>query len=146
MKKGKTKTIKGYLVVDWRKESIRARKTKPNKSELNTNELVGDLKVTVEIPEIPVPEASATFEVPEPMVESAILEALDNRSYTDWEREAESLIAERIEAIEEANDGEIEPIIGRIVIETLRDARGRPDIDSVERYVERSVGEIRGAA
>lgn len=140
---GKTRTIDGYLVVDWKKEQIRARKTEPNQSELGTNELIADLKVTVTVPEIPVPEVAAAFEVPEPMVESAIAEAIDNRSFADWERTAESVIADRIDEIEEAANGDLDGVINGITVATLRAARGRPDIDEVERYVNAAVAEIR---
>lgn len=143
MPDGKTKRITGYLVVDWRKESLRARKTEPTQSELGSNELVGDLDVTVTLPEIDVPTASAEFEVPEPMVENAMLEALDERSFTDWEKMAESEIAERIDAIREAEDDRVGNLCDGIVVSTLRAARGRPDVADVEEYVTAAVGEVR---
>lgn len=139
----KRSVIEGFLVVDWRDEQIRARKTEPKQSDLGTNELVSDLKVVVEIPEIDVPSASIEFEVPEPMVENAVLEALDERSFTDWERMAESQIAERMDEIREADDQQLGNLRDGIVVSTLREARGRPDVADVARYVKEAVEEVR---
>lgn len=139
-----TTTIDGYLVVDWKKEQLRARKTEPKQGELGTNELVADLEVTVTVPEIKVPDISADFEVPEPMVTSAIAEALDSRSFADWEKTAESFVAEKIDLIRDAEPEEVDNIVNGLTVETMRAAKGRPDIEAVERYVEAAVGDIRG--
>jgi hypothetical protein len=134
------KTIKAYAVIDWRNESVKARKTKPNHSELGSNELMAILKFPVTIPDVDIPTLAAEIEVPEPMVHSATLEALEDREMPDWATTADEVISNHLDALREAaNPG---PVIDTVVLETLRDARGRPKIENVEEYVKQAVAEI----
>lgn len=139
------KTISGYAVIDWRKGKVRARKTKPKSKELGSNELLAKLKFKVNIPEVDVPTLAAEIEVPEPMVHSATLEALDDRDMPDWASVADERIGEDMELLRESEGSEYENAINGVVLDTLREAPGRPKIEQVEEYVKQTVAEIEEA-
>ena len=135
-KKGKTKTIRAFGIVDWRKGNVRTRQTKPSISELGNNELMAELKFEVKIPEIDIPTLAAEIEVPEPMIHSATLEALDERDLPDWAKVADEKISDHLDRIENAsNETEYNIVLNSIVVETIREAPGRPPLDRVEDYV-----------
>lgn len=136
------KTIKAYAIIDWRKENVRTRQTKPSISELGNNELLAELKFPVTIPDVDVPTLAADIEVPEPMVHSATLEALEDRDMPDWATTADEVISNNLDLLRDAEDGEVPEVTDRVVLMTLRNARGRPKIESVEEYVKRTIAEI----
>lgn len=142
---GTTKTITGYAVVDWKKGKVRSRKTKPKRSELGNNELLAKLKFDVHVPDVDVPTLAAEIEVPEPMVYSATLEALEDREMPEYAQTADSVITEHVDELQDASHDEIEQLVDSIVVKTLRETRGRPRIELVEEYVVEVVGEIRSS-
>jgi hypothetical protein len=66
------KEIETYVVIDYRDESIRTRKTEP--TDLSPYEIVIETSFTVVVPDLPTPELSAELRVPEPKVEEALAE------------------------------------------------------------------------
>ena len=76
------KTIKGWIVIDWKEGTHRTRKSKPG--SLGTNELLAKL-------------------VPEPQVHAATLEALDDEELPDWTDTAKDRKSTRL------NSSHIEP-------------------------------------
>lgn len=66
-----TKTYDGYLIVNWRDDELRFRKTAPTGS-LAPQELAIPLTVDVTIPEVQVPEIHADIEVPPAKVNRAV--------------------------------------------------------------------------
>lgn len=144
---GKTYTQKAWVVWNYKTDRVRARKTKPERSDLGTNDFVTEVTMKANVPDEDLIHETmdVEFDVPMPMLESALAEALDTRSYLEWEKDAESLIAERIDEIREADEEVlIENIVNGLTVQTLRAAKGRPDIDAVERYITDAVTEIRG--
>jgi len=136
------KTISAYAIIDWRKENVRTRQTQPSKSELGKNELLAELKFPVTIPDVDITTLAAEIEVPEPMVHSATLEALEDKEMPDWATTADEHISENLDLLRESEGSELENAINGVVLDTLRDARGRPQIENVEEYVKQTVAEI----
>jgi hypothetical protein len=134
------KTIDGWLVIDWRDETHRTRKSKPKASELGANELLAELSIDVTIPEVETPTLPLEVEVPEPQVQAAELDGLDGEQLPDWTAVADERLAERngdLDDTEEAH--EITAIVKEIVAETMLDAPGRPNPEKVEEYVHQAV-------
>lgn len=142
---GKTATQTVWVLWDWKKKSVRARKTKPGSSDVGTNVFVTEVNLKANIPDSKLihEEMEMEFDVPSPMLESAVAEALDTRAFLDWEKDAESVIAERIDEIEDADDDEVDSLTDSITIAVLRQAKGRPSINEVEKYVASSIRDIR---
>lgn len=147
MPMGEVRKQTAWVLWDHKKDRVRARKTKPDRGDVGTNEFVTRIELTANIPDSDLihEEVALEFDVPTPMLESAVAEALDTRSFLDWQKDAESAIAERIDEIREADDDVlVENIVNGLTVQTLRAAKGRPDIDAVERYIAESVEDIRG--
>ncbi|MFW5905557.1 MAG: hypothetical protein ACOCUO_01775, partial [archaeon] len=97
-----TKTITGWLVVDWRNGKHRTRQSKPKASELGANEILSKLKVEVEIPEVETTTLSAKARVPKPQVHASDLENLDDDELPEWSNVADHKIEQRRVDIEDA--------------------------------------------
>lgn len=68
---GETKTYEGHLVINWRDDKIRYRKTPPQ-GNLAPHELAVPMSIDVTIPEVQVPEIHANIEIPPARVERTI--------------------------------------------------------------------------
>lgn len=68
-----TKEYSGYIIVNWRNDEVRYRKTAP-RDDANPRELAIPITVEVEVPEVQVPEIDADITVPPAQVEHAIAE------------------------------------------------------------------------
>lgn len=77
-----TKTLKYHLVVDWKKETVRARKTPP--SGIGPFELHIPAELEIEIPDVDVPSISERLEVPQPSVQRIALEAVFDQEFPEW--------------------------------------------------------------
>lgn len=140
-----TKTITGWLIVDWRNGKHRTRKSKPNASELGANEIVSKLKVEVEIPEVETTTLSAKARVPKPQVHASDLENLDADELPEWSNVADQKIEQRRVDIEDAEStADYEGLVMELVAQTLLDTPGSVPPDVVEEYVHESVLEIAG--
>lgn len=85
-----SKTIQHWLVFNWKTGKSRTRQSEPG--ELGTHELATRLNLEVEIPEVEVPELAAKIDVPQPVVQTAVIESLDGESLPDHADEAAELV------------------------------------------------------
>jgi len=137
------KKITGWLIVDWKDGSHRTRQSKPSKGELTANELTAKLSVDVSVPEVEVPTLAVEIDVPEPQVYAATLEALDNEDLPDWSDAANDKVEGNRVAFEQADSApEWKQAVDETTVDTLREAQGRPDVDNVREYVERTAQRI----
>lgn len=138
-----TKTVTGWLIIDWRKGKHRTRKSKPNASELGANEIMSKLKVEVEIPEVETTTLSTKARVPKPQVHASDLESLDADELPQWSNVADQKIEEFNDDIMEAETaGDYETIVMGAVARTLLDTPGQVPPDIVEEYVHECVMEV----
>lgn len=130
------KTIKGWLVVDWRNGTHRTRKSKPSASDLGTNDLLAKLEINVTVPKVDVPTLAVDIDVPEPAVYAATLEALDDAQLPGWT----DIANERLGEVEIPDpftaDGMFDMTVDTIAMHVLRETDTRPDADQVRQYVE----------
>lgn len=137
-----TKTIDGWLVVDWRDGSHRTRQSKPKSSELASNELLARLKVNVEVPDVDVPTLAVDINVPEPQVYAATLDALDDDELPDWTDAAIEVISDREADVHDAypSGGEgferWEDLMASLTLTAVRNAPGRPNVERVREFVD----------
>jgi len=137
------KKITGWLIVDWKDGSHRTRQSKPSKGEPTANELTAKLSVDVSVPEVEVPTLAVEIDVPEPQVYAATLEALDNEDLPDWSDAANDKVEGNRVAFEQADSApEWKQAVDETTVDTLRVAQGRPDVDNVREYVERTAHRI----
>jgi len=130
------KTITGWLVVDWRNETHRTRKSKPGATDLGANEVLAKLNVEVNIPEVDVPALGIAVDVPEPQVHAATLEALDDEAMPDWTDAAAEIAAEHDQRITEAAPGaETERLVDELTTEVLLAVETRAPAERVHEYV-----------
>lgn len=118
-----TKTFDYYTVVNWKEEQIRARKTKPG--TLGPFEVSIPSTLTVDIPDIDVPEISDRLVIPQPTVDRIAKEAVFDEEYPDWVEVAEQVL-------DTYTDGTPHFLLGHIMAET----HGAPDPDDVLAYLE----------
>ena len=138
----KSKTITGWIIVDWRTGSHRTRKSKPNASELGTNELLAKLKIDVTVPDVDVPTLAVEIDVPEPQVYAATLEALDDREMPDWSTAAIEAIDEYRALFETGDPHDFETAVDRATVQAMNEAPGRPDIGNVREFIKRTARDI----
>lgn len=137
------KNITAWLVVDWKSESVKARKTEPHLSELGTNELKAKVDVGVDVPDVDVPTLSLNIDVPEPRVYAATIEALDEEDLPEWADEAIDQVEQRRVAFEEAgNAPEWSTAVNDTVVAVLQQAPGRPDVDRVKEFVDKTAHDV----
>lgn len=139
----KTKSYKQWLVLDWKDGSSRTRKSKPNSGDLATNELLAQLDVTVEVPEIEVPTLAVEIDVPEPQVYQATMDALDDEDLPDWTESANTVIAGNRERVATADEYQRrQRIVNELTTAALADAPGRPPVKQVREYIGERVESI----
>lgn len=129
-----THEIAAWLVVDWRSGSTRTRKSKPANQELGTNELLAELAIEVAVPEVDVPTLAARIEVPEPRVQAATLEALDEEELPDWTDTAAEVVEEHCDRV--ADPGPDEWTVEQLSFRVLERDPGRPDPELVSEFVQ----------
>lgn len=130
------KKIDGWLVVDWKQESLKARKTKPTVGELGTNELMAKVSVDVSVPDVDIPTLALEIDVPEPKVYAATIEALDDDDLPDWSGVANEKVEANRKALEHANNStEWKGAVDETTVDVLREFSGRPDVENVREYI-----------
>jgi len=72
-----TKSYSGYIVVNWKDDDLRFRKSKPSKSERSPFEVPVKVNFDVEVPDFEIPEMSQTLEIPKVQVKQAVSELVD---------------------------------------------------------------------
>lgn len=139
------KTITGWLVVDWKDGSHRTRQSKPDQHELGSNELLAEIAVDVNVPEVDIPKLALDIDVPEPQVYAATLEALDDEALPDWTDAVHEVVATREPDIEVADRTALPDLIDQLTTRTLLQVNTRPNPEHVHDYVTDVVMQTRGA-
>jgi hypothetical protein len=139
------KTITGWLVVDWKGETHRTRKSKPSASELGANELLAELRVNVTVPEVETPTLTVNIDVPKPQVEAAELAALDEDELPDWTDAVHKRLADVDVDIEDVPD--LDPVERRalendVALDVLEAVPTRPDPAAVREYVYETIERV----
>ena len=127
------KEIHNWLVIDWRNDSTRTRKSEPDPSQLGTHEIATEVHLDVVIPEVEIDELTARVEVPQPRVEATELEDLDEDDVDDWRDVADDELdyfAENCTLSWDMWRTERSDYILRIIDK----APGRPSVDDVREY------------
>jgi len=138
-----TKTLNEWLVIDWKKGKTRTRKSKPSAGELGTNELLAQLSVNIEVPEVETPTLPIQVSVPEARVEAAALEGIPEEDLPDWTSMVDQKVEDRETVIKESETThDLRSVVMEIVAETLMDCPGRPDANTVEEYTHEVVVEV----
>lgn len=138
-----SKPYNGWLVYNWRKGKARTRKSKPSSSELGSYELLCELSIDAEIPEIDTPELAAKIDVPRPMVESAVLESIDGEALPEWADVADELVAEHIDTIESTGShDDLESIVDRLTTRVLVQVDGYVDVEQVHDHLSEVVRRV----
>lgn len=145
------KTYTGYLIVNYRDDELRFRKTKPSKGERSPSEYPVKVEVAAEVPDFDIPTLAAEFSVPEAQIKRA---AHDDLIAEGAVPEYEELAAEAVERhddlVAKASGNpqgvEFDDAVSVLVGYILRRAEGYPDPAAVEEHVERRLHERVGVA
>lgn len=130
----KTKTIEGWLVFNWKDGSHRTRKSPPDST--GTYEIATPLEITVEIPEIDVPELAAKVQVPQPQVQTAVVESIDDEAFPDWSDVAEAELEAHVGAIQQAAGlEEVDAIVERLTTRVLLAYDGLVEAENVRDFL-----------
>lgn len=132
----RTETIENWLIINWKEGNTRTRKGEPDQRKLGTHEIATRLQIDVVIPEVEIPELAARVEVPGPQVETAVLDDLDEEDLPDWKSVADDVLRDRL-GDDGADIEDLKDAMSDMVVQTLQDAPGRPDVDDVEGYLAR---------
>jgi len=129
------KEIRQYLIIDWKDETTRTRKSKPTASDLGTNEVYAELEIDVHIPEVDVATIAAKVDVPEARVEAANLQALSDEELPDWTDTATEVF-ENVGGDYLATDGyNTNDVVDIVTARALTEMSTRPDPEKVQDYV-----------
>lgn len=139
-----TKTIDGWLVVDWRRGSHKTRKSKPSQSELGSNELLAKLEIEVNVPDVDTATLAVEIDVPEPQVFSATMEALSDEDLPDWTDAANDVIEQHESQLRAASGSpdELGDLVDTMTTRTLLEVNTRPKPERVREYVLETVRRV----
>lgn len=131
----KEKTIDGWLVFNWKEGSHRTRQSEPD--DLGTYEITTPLRITVEIPDVDVPELAAKVRVPVPRVQTAALASLDDEDFPDWSDVAEEYLETYAEQFQAATDlSEVDDLVDKLTTNVLLDFDGLAEAKNVHDFLE----------
>ena len=134
-----TTTYSGYLIVDWRDDDLRFRKTKPSKSDRGPTEYPVEVEVAVEVPEYDIPTLAAELEVPEAQVrQAAASEVYAEGNSPAWHETVERALdhyATEAHGLD-PSETEFDDLVSTAVGYVLRRAEGVPPVEQVEETVE----------
>lgn len=128
-------SIENWLILNWKEGTTRTRKSEPDQRKLGTHEIATRLKIDVVIPKVDVPELAARVEVPGPQVETAVLDDVDEADLPDWKDVADDVFEDAVDP--NPTEAELRGYVDAMVVETLQDAPGRPDVSDVRSYLSR---------
>lgn len=128
------RTITYWLVVDWKREKIKARKTEPSQSELGTNELKVEGEITIQKPEIEVPKLAAELKIPEPRIRRVLAEGM-NVDHPDWWESVEEVFEEHPDLVEEQA---ADALLGKVMITDP----GTPNPEDVRKEIRERLHDI----
>lgn len=145
-----TKEYSGFLVVDWRDDDLRFRKTRPGAGDRGPTEYPIEVSVEVEVPEFDIPELAADMKVPEPQVREAVAaEAFEAGETPEWHAAAEQALdhfADEAHAVDPA-ETEFDDLVSKAVGYVLRRCEGYPPVEQVEERIEDALESVaRGGA
>lgn len=132
------KSLSAYLVVDWRDEDLKVRKTKP---ETSPYEVAVPLDLEIEVPEIDVQSLSARLEVPQANVHEIVQGEVHDEELLDWQVTAESVLEDRIGPDpdpEQLKEDSVEQVLGAVMLQ----APGVPDPEKVRDYLDDRIEHI----
>lgn len=143
-----TKTFGGYLLVDYRDDNMRFRKTKPSRSERAPTVYPVRVDVELNVPKIDVPTLSASLDVPEAEVSHAKSEGgLGGDEPPEWHAAVEDALdhfaPEPRESLPPKTAVEHDDLVSQMVGYVMRNAESYPDPDGVEDRVKTRLGEYR---
>ena len=119
-------TIKYWLVFDWKDEDVRARKTKPSRSSLGTNELLVQGELTVKKPEIEVPKLATELQIPEARIRRVMADGMQvDTDHPDWYATVDEVLEAHTWVIEEDD-----PNAATLLV--LKEDPGSPPVEAVE--------------
>ena len=81
-----TKTYEGFLIVNWRDDNVRFRKTKPASRKTSPYEVAIEVTVNITVPDIEIPSIEADITVPPAEVEQAIIDDLPEDVEVEFEQ------------------------------------------------------------
>lgn len=131
------KDISAFLVVDWRDEKLKVRKTRP---ETSPYEVAVPLDLEIEVPEVDVESLSARLQVPQAHVHKIVQGEVHEEDLQDWQVVAEEVIEEKkpLEGPAHTDDGLVDQLLGRVMTQ----APGVPDPDGVRAYLQDRLEEV----
>jgi len=140
-KDAREETIENWLILNWKEGTTRTRKSEPDQRKLGTHEIATRLRIDVHIPEVDIPELAARVEVPGPQVATAVLDDVDEDDLPDWTDTAADVVSEKREAFLDVEDSDRgreawNALVNEVALDVLKDAPGRPDVDSVRKVVD----------
>lgn len=132
-----SKQIENWLVINWRSGSTRTRKSEPD--DLGTYEIATRLSVDVEIPDVEAPELAARVQVPQPRVQTAVLESIDEEDLPDHADVAAEIVEEHADEIERTPPGDdlLDRLVDELTTKTLIAYDGYADPEEVQATVKR---------
>lgn len=129
------KTITYWLVFDWKKEDVRARKTKPKRSELGTNELLVEGELVVSKPEIEVPKLAAELNIPASRIRRVVAEGMEtDTEFPDWFETVDEVFDNHPDLVDER---QVDALVGKVMIEDP----GHPDPVDVHDEIQQRIWE-----
>lgn len=132
------KNLSAYLIVNWKDETIKSRKTEPSQSKLSPYEIAIPASVEVVVPDVEVPELTARIEVPRANVESGLIEDAAREGDPEaWKEVADDLLDRAVNEGRELDSGLVMELVGM----TLTESEVHADPEHVRHYVRRQIQE-----
>lgn len=132
------KNLSAYLIVNWKDETLKSRKTEPSQSKLSPYEIAIPASVEVVVPEVEVPELTARIDVPRANVESGLVEDAAREGDPDaWQDIADDLLNRAVADGQEFDTDLVMMLVGR----TLTESEVPADAGRVRHYVRRRIQE-----
>ena len=136
-----TKELTCYLVVDWRDEDLKVRKTKPSKT--SPYEIAVPLDLEIEVPDVDVQTLSAKLQVPQAHLHRIVQGEVHEEDLTEWQAVAEEQVVADQAALQRAwENGEEEKVRDRLLGIVMRESPGVPDPEAVSDYLELRIKEL----
>ena len=137
----KKKTYTGWLIINWRDDDVRFRKTKPSKSDRSPAEYPVKVSVEATVPDVDIPEIAAELNVPTPQVREVVYSDLLNGDQPDgppWHDDVDAALDDHSGLVEQYETGDMErdTLVDTVVGATLRRVDGYPDTADVEQRVD----------
>jgi hypothetical protein len=143
-----TKTYSGYLIVDWRDDDLRFRKTRPSKKNRGPTEYPVAVEIEVAVPEFDVPTLAAELSVPEAQVRQTAASAVYAEGESpDWHETVENALDHFAAEAHGLNPSETEfdDLVSTAVGYVMRRGNGLPPVEDVEKRIETRLAEVASA-